>query len=69
MTAHLHATFVDGCYRCDLNRDELESMHREIEFERQQISEGMCPRAGQPILGSSGEPRPACVFCDCGDPQ
>jgi len=23
MTAHAHAEYVDGCYRCDLNRDEL----------------------------------------------
>lgn len=23
MTAHDHAVFVDGCYRCDLSRDEM----------------------------------------------
>jgi len=23
VTAHAHAEFVDGCYRCDLNRDEM----------------------------------------------
>lgn len=23
MTQHLHSTFVPGCYRCDLNLDEL----------------------------------------------
>ena len=23
MTAHLHSTFVEGCYRCDLSRDEV----------------------------------------------
>ena len=23
MTQHLHAEFIEGCYRCDLNRDEL----------------------------------------------
>lgn len=22
MTAHLHSSYVDGCYRCDLSRDE-----------------------------------------------
>lgn len=22
MTEHLHAEYVDGCYRCDLSRDE-----------------------------------------------
>lgn len=22
MTAHLHSTIVEGCYRCDLGRDE-----------------------------------------------
>lgn len=22
MTAHLHSVFVEGCYRCDLSRDE-----------------------------------------------
>lgn len=29
MTAHDHKTLVDGCYRCDLNRDEVESAHAE----------------------------------------
>lgn len=24
MTAHLHAEFVEGCYRCDLSRDEID---------------------------------------------
>jgi hypothetical protein len=24
MTAHSHTTFVDGCYRCDLSRDEAQ---------------------------------------------
>jgi len=23
MSAHLHGTFVKGCYRCDLSRDEM----------------------------------------------
>lgn len=23
MTAHDHRQFVEGCYRCDLNRDEI----------------------------------------------
>jgi hypothetical protein len=24
MTAHLHETYVEGCYRCDIGRDEEE---------------------------------------------
>lgn len=24
MTAHTHTEYVDGCFRCDLNRDEAE---------------------------------------------
>ena len=24
MTAHRHATIVEGCYRCELNRDEVQ---------------------------------------------
>lgn len=24
MTPHLHRSYVAGCYRCDLNRDEVE---------------------------------------------
>mgnify|MGYP001573329462 CR=1 FL=1 len=24
MTQHLHTEFVEGCYRCDLSRDEAE---------------------------------------------
>lgn len=32
MTAHDHSTFVEGCYRCDLSRDEVEeSMSADIE--------------------------------------
>jgi hypothetical protein len=23
MTAHLHSEYVEGCYRCDLSRDEV----------------------------------------------
>ena len=25
MTLHLHPEFVEGCYRCDLSRDEVSS--------------------------------------------
>jgi hypothetical protein len=27
MTEHVHLELVDGCYRCDLNRDELPPEH------------------------------------------
>ena len=27
MTQHLHSEFIEGCYRCDLNRDELPPEH------------------------------------------
>lgn len=26
MTAHDHPTFVSGCYRCDLSRDEVSAV-------------------------------------------
>jgi hypothetical protein len=29
MTEHLHSTFVPGCYRCDLSRDELIAVEAE----------------------------------------
>lgn len=35
MTAHLHSTHVEGCYRCDLSRDETEAIEAEIAAEAQ----------------------------------
>lgn len=29
MTAHTHTTLVDGCYRCDLGRDEMKAIEEE----------------------------------------
>lgn len=29
MTAHTCKTLTDGCYRCDLNRDEIEAIRAE----------------------------------------
>lgn len=31
MTAHLHAEYVDGCYRCELSRDEIDPLDAAIE--------------------------------------
>jgi hypothetical protein len=28
VTAHAHAEYVDGCYRCDLSRDEVDDFVR-----------------------------------------
>ena len=33
MTAHSHTTLVDGCYRCDLNRDEIAHIEDEVRAE------------------------------------
>ena len=30
MTDHTHTTLTEGCYRCDLNRDEAAAAHAEI---------------------------------------
>lgn len=35
MSAHTHRELVDGCYRCDLNRDELEANREEDERDAQ----------------------------------
>ena len=34
MTAHSHTTVVDGCYRCDLNRDEVQHSRDWDDLER-----------------------------------
>ncbi|WP_294567565.1 hypothetical protein [uncultured Arthrobacter sp.] len=35
MTAHTCKTLTDGCYRCDLNRDEISFFEKEIRDEAQ----------------------------------
>ncbi len=35
MTAHACKSLTDGCYRCDLNRDEMESIAVEVRVEAQ----------------------------------
>lgn len=35
MTAHTHTTLVPACYRCDLNRDEMAQIERDIREEAQ----------------------------------
>ena len=35
MTHHNHRELVPGCYRCDLNRDEIESARQEVLAEAQ----------------------------------
>lgn len=32
MTQHLHGQFVEGCYRCDLGRDEVARAFRDPEY-------------------------------------
>jgi hypothetical protein len=66
MSEHLHATLVPGCYRCELGRDEMEAIRQEIEAERAQIRQGLCPRSGKRIM-PNGILRPACSFCECGE--
>lgn len=39
MTAHLHGTFIEGCYRCDLSRDEASAVDEGDE---------MCPNCVTP---------------------
>ena len=31
MTAHLHSTVVDGCYRCELGKDEMAGIRQDLE--------------------------------------
>ena len=35
MSAHTHITLVEGCYRCDLNRDEMTAIEQEVRAEAQ----------------------------------
>lgn len=35
MTAHTCVGLTDGCYRCELNRDEIESIEREVASDAQ----------------------------------
>lgn len=30
MTAHTHTTLADDCYRCDLNKDEVNGMREDL---------------------------------------
>lgn len=30
MTVHMHRVLTEGCYRCDLNRDEFEAAREEL---------------------------------------
>jgi hypothetical protein len=39
-----------------------------VEAERAQIAQGVCPRSGERIL-RGGAMRPACAFCECGEPS
>lgn len=36
MTAHACKTLTDGCYRCDLNRDEMRAIEEEIRQDAQE---------------------------------
>jgi hypothetical protein len=41
MTPHTHRTLTPGCYRCDLNRDEIAAA--ELEAAEQAAREANCP--------------------------
>ena len=41
---------------------------RDLESERAQIRQGICPRSGARIT-PNGILRPACSFCDCGEDE
>lgn len=36
MTAHLHTTLTPGCYRCDLNLDEIAAAEQETRSDAQE---------------------------------
>jgi hypothetical protein len=36
MSAHTCSTLTDGCYRCDLHRDEIEAVRAEVTAEAQE---------------------------------
>jgi hypothetical protein len=45
---------------------EPEPVSDEVEQERAQIRQGICPRSGKRIM-PNGNLRPACAFCECGE--
>lgn len=55
MNEHLHSTFVEGCFRCELGRDEVDEAAAE--------HERMC-NEGCPVCGAVGP----CGFTDAGEP-
>lgn len=39
MTAHNHTVLTPGCFRCDLNRDEVEAAQRDARIETRALRE------------------------------
>lgn len=50
MTAHDHTTYVPGCYRCELGRDEARDAERDELREALEQAESVLRRA-QPYIG------------------
>lgn len=56
MTQHSHSAFVEGCYRCELSRDEYQA------FWDEEVAQGLCPHSGETIVECK-----ASDLCDCFD--
>jgi hypothetical protein len=61
VTAHLHSTLVDGCFRCELGKDEAAAQERE---EREQIArEKACSHEWEIRRSDLGGQWAACPRC------
>lgn len=81
MTPHTHTSFVEGCYRCDLSRDEATG-HREVESVSGEVTCSCGWKSGHHSLASDADrawiahvegphSEDGCerVFTDCCDPM
>jgi hypothetical protein len=58
MSAHLHGTFVKGCYRCDLSRDEMTAQITEEAEEERWLRTRMVDILKRTAAALKGEPEP-----------
>lgn len=60
MTHHAHAEYVEGCFRCDLSREENPHNH----ITRDIKGDGSCPGCDEILFGTASS-RPCWVNEDC----
>ena len=61
MTAHIHQVIISGCYRCDLNLDEVAAAEREES--EQMAREAACPGHEWRSFTSRFQAWRKCVLC------